>query len=208
MSEGQPSETGEPRSGLLKWALWGVAGIGVAAVVYIIAQATINPRQEMGLKSVAKGEMAKLTLSAEAGAAPVTSFLDKDGKPVRLADFKGKVVVLNVWATWCAPCILEMPTLAKLAAEYEGKPVAVVAVAIDGDRDADKAKAFIARNAPLVFYRDPKLKLPYDLKPPTSAMPTTVIFGKDGIERGRVLGPAEWSGKDAKAVIDKVLAEG
>jgi thiol-disulfide isomerase/thioredoxin len=162
----------------------------------------------MGLKSVARGEMAKLTLPAEAGSAPVTSFLDKDGKPVRLADFKGKVVVLNVWATWCAPCILEMPTLAKLAAEYEGKPVAVVAVAIDGDRDADKAKAFIARNAPLVFYRDPKLKLPYDLKPSTSAMPTTVIFGKDGVERGRVLGPAEWSGKDAKAVIDKVLAEG
>lgn len=208
MSEGQPSETGQPRSGLLKWALWGVAGIGVAAVVYIIAQATINPRQEMGLKSVAKGEMAKLTLPAEAGVAPVTSFLDADGKSVRLADFKGKVVVLNVWATWCGPCILEMPTLAKLQAEYEGKPVAVVAVAIDGERDADKAKAFIAKNAPLAFYRDPKLKLPYDLKPATSAMPTTVIFGKDGVERGRVLGPAEWSGKDAKAVIDKVLAEG
>ena len=208
MSEGQPIEAGEPRSGLLKWALWGVAGIGVAAVVYIIAQASLNPRQEMGLKSVAKGEMAKLTLPAEAGVAPVTSFLDKDGKQVRLADFKGKVVVLNVWATWCAPCILEMPTLAKLAAEYEGKPVAVVAVAIDGERDADKAKAFIAKNAPLAFYRDPKLKLPYDLKPQTSAMPTTVIFGKDGVERGRVLGPAEWSGRDAKAVIDKVLAEG
>lgn len=127
MSEGQPSETGKPSSGLLKWALWGVAGIGVAAVVYIIAQSTINPRQEMGLKSVAKGEMAKLTLPAEAGAAPPTSFLDKDGQPVRLADFKGKVVVLNVWATWCAPCLLEMPTLAKLAAEYEGQPVAVVA---------------------------------------------------------------------------------
>lgn len=208
MSEGQPIEAGEPRSSLLKWALWGVAGIGVAAVVYIIAQASLNPRQEMGLKSVAKGEMAKLTLPAEAGVAPVTSFLDKDGKQVRLADFKGKVVVLNVWATWCAPCILEMPTLAKLAAEYEGKPVAVVAVAIDGERDADKAKAFIAKNAPLAYYRDPKLKLPYDLKPQTSAMPTTVIFGKDGVERGRVLGPAEWSGKDAKAVIDKVLAEG
>ncbi len=208
MREGQPIEAGEPRSSLLKWALWGVAGIGVAAVVYIIAQASLNPRQEMGLKSVAKGEMAKLILPAEAGVAPVTSFLDKDGKQVRLADFKGKVVVLNVWATWCAPCILEMPTLAKLAAEYEGKPVAVVAVAIDGERDADKAKAFIAKNAPLAYYRDPKLKLPYDLKPQTSAMPTTVIFGKDGVERGRVLGPAEWSGKDAKAVIDKVLAEG
>jgi thiol-disulfide isomerase/thioredoxin len=208
MSEGQPSEAGKPRSSLLKWALWGVAGVGVAAVLYIIGQSSINPRQAMGLKSVAKGEMAKLTLSAEAGAAPATSFLDADGKPTRLADFKGKVVVLNVWATWCGPCVLEMPTLAKLAAEYQGQPVAVVAVSVDGDRDADKARAFIAKNAPLAFYRDPKLKIPYDLKPQTSAMPTTVIFGKDGMEKGRILGPADWSGKDAKAVIDKALAEG
>jgi thiol-disulfide isomerase/thioredoxin len=208
MSEGQPSEAGKPRSSLLKWALWGVAGVGVAAVLYIIGQSSINPRQPMGLKSVAKGEMAKLTLPAEAGAAPATSFLDADGKLTRLADFKGKVVVLNVWATWCGPCVLEMPTLAKLAAEYQGQPVAVVAVSVDGDRDADKARAFIGKNTPLAFYRDPKLKMPYDLKPPTSAMPTTVIFGKDGMEKGRVLGPADWSGKDAKAVIDKALAEG
>jgi thiol-disulfide isomerase/thioredoxin len=208
MSEGQPSEAGKPRPSLLKWALWGAAGIGVVAVVYIIAQASINPRQDTGLKSVAKGEMAKLTTPAEATAAPVTSFLDADGKPLRLADFKGKVVVLNLWATWCAPCKLEMPTLAKLAAEYQGQPVAVVAVSIDGERDADKARQFIAQNAPLAFYRDPKLKMPYDLKPATAAMPTTVIFGKDGIERGRILGPAEWASPDAKAVIDKVLSEG
>ena len=206
MSQGHEVE--KPKGGLLKLALWGVAGIGIAAVLYIIGQASLNPRQEMGLKSLAKGEMAKLTLPAQAGVAPVTSFLNSEGNLTRVADFKGKVVVLNIWATWCGPCILEMPTLAKLAGAYAGQPVAVVAVSMDGEREADKARTFIARNAPLVFYRDPKLKLPYDLKPSTSAMPTTVIYGKDGVERGRILGPAEWSGKDAKAVIDKLLAEG
>jgi thiol-disulfide isomerase/thioredoxin len=206
MSEAQDQEAGRPRSGL-KWALWGVALLGVAAVVYIIAQASLIPRQESGLAGVARGEMAKLALPKDAGPAPATSFLDADGKPTRVADFKGKVVVLNLWATWCGPCVLEMPTLAKLAAAYQGKPVAVVAVSIDGDRDADKARAFIASHAPLAFYRDPKLKLPYDLKPPTAGMPTTVIFGKDGVERGRLSGGADWSGKDAKAVVDKLLAE-
>ena len=206
MSEVRDQEAAKPRSGL-KWALWGVALLGVAVVVYIIAQASINPHGQTGLGGVAKGEMAKLTLPKDAGPAPATSFLDADGKPLRVADFKGKVVVLNLWATWCGPCVLEMPTLAKLAAAYQGKPVAVVAVSIDGDRDADKARAFIAGHAPLAFYRDPKLKLPYDLKPPTAGMPTTVIFGKDGVERGRLSGGADWSGRDAKAVIDQVLAE-
>jgi thiol-disulfide isomerase/thioredoxin len=208
MSEGQGDAAGKPRSSLLKWALWGVAGVGVAAVVYIIAQSSITPRQESGLKGVAKGEMAKLALPVEASAAPVETFLDAEGKPVRIADFKGKVVVMNIWATWCGPCVLEMPTLARLAAEYQGKPVAVVAVAMDGDREADKARAFITRNAPLAFYRDPKLKLPYALKPPSAVMPTTVIYDKTGAEKGRIQGPADWSGKDAKAVIDKLLAEG
>ncbi|HQT55412.1 MAG: TlpA disulfide reductase family protein [Phenylobacterium sp.] len=202
-----PEETSKPKSGLLKGALWGVALLGVAAVVYIMAQASINPRQTTSLKSLAKGEMAKLIFPAEAGPAPATSFQDADGKPVRLADFKGKVVVVNLWATWCGPCVIEMPTLAKLAAAYEGQPVAVVAVSVDGERDAEKARLFIAKHAPLVFYRDPKLKLPYDFKPAAVGMPTTVIFGKDGVERARLAGGADWAGPEARAVIDKVLAE-
>ena len=201
----------KPRS-ILTWALWGAALIGVAAVVYITAQSSTKPSGATapGKKpaAVQHSVAAKLEHPSDGALPPDYTFYDGTGKAMKIADFKGKVLVVNLWATWCGPCKIEMPQLAKLAAEYEGKPVAVVAVAIDGDRDADKAEAFIAKNAPLVFYRDPKLKLPYDLKPPTSAMPTTVIFGKDGVERGRVLGPAEWSGKDAKAVIDKVLAEG
>lgn len=205
---GEGGNGGEPRSGLLKRAIWGVAAVGVAAVVYIIVQASSNPAAHGDLKSVAKGEMAKLTVSPDATAAPATTFYDGEGKPFRIADFKGKVVVLNIWATWCGPCVLEMPTLAKLAAEYPTDKVMVVPVSVDGDREADKAKAFIAGHAPLTFYRDPKMKLPYDLKPASVGMPTTVIFDKDGVEKGRLMGGADWSGADAKAVIDKVLAAG
>lgn len=203
----QDHEAEKPKFSPLKWALWGVAGIGAAAFLYIMGQAAINPRQEMGLKSLAKGEMAKMILPATAGAPPATSFLDKDEKPTRIGDFRGKVTVVNLWATWCGPCVLEMPTLDKLAGAYKDQPFAVVTVSLDGDRQKDKASAFIAKFPNLAFYRDPKMKLPYDLVPPTSAMPTTIIYGKDGVEKGRIMGPADWSGPDAKAVIDKLLAE-
>lgn len=207
MSERSGEEAAKPKPNPLKLALWGVAGLGVAGVVYIIAQASINPQGASDLKHLAKGEMAKLSVPAEAMAAPATSFVDSTGKTTRIADFKGKVTVVNLWATWCAPCVLEMPTLAKLAASYEGKPVEVVAISIDNAEGADKAKAFIAKHAPLVFYHDPKMAMPFAVKPAAVGMPTTIIYGADGVERARVSGEADWSGKEAKAVIDKLLAE-
>lgn len=195
----------KPRGGFLNWALWGAALIGVAAVLYIIAQASIKPEQDDGLKAVARGEMKKLTAPLEATLAPTHAFYDAAGKPVRVSDFKGKVVVLNLWATWCPPCVAEMPTLAKLAQAYQGKPVAVVVVSVDQPKDVDKAKAFIAKHAPLGFYSDPEMKLPFAVKPPAAGMPTTIIYGTDGIERARLSSGADWSGPDARAVVDYVL---
>jgi thiol-disulfide isomerase/thioredoxin len=205
MSEGS-GET-KPKRDPLKLALWGVAGVGVAAVVYIIAQASINPQGEADLKRLAKGEMAKLTVPAEAASAPATSFVDAAGQAKRIGDFRGKVTVVNLWATWCAPCVIEMPTLAKLAASYQGQPVEVVAISIDRPDDEAKARAFIAKHAPLAFYHDAKMALPFAFKPAAAGMPTTIIYGRDGVERARISGEADWSGEDAKAVIDKVLAE-
>jgi thiol-disulfide isomerase/thioredoxin len=199
----------KPRGGVLTWALWGAALLGVAVVLYIIAQALSQPGQSTGgAKAVAKGEMGKLVVPADAAPAPANSFLDADGKELRIADFKGKVVVLNLWATWCAPCIIEMPTLARLQAAYAGKPVEVVAVSIDSPSAADKARQFIAQHAPLKYYADPNMKLPFALNPPAAGMPTTIIYGADGMERGRISGGADWSGPDAKAVIDEVLKTG
>lgn len=199
------SEAKPPR--LMKRALQMLAVFGLGVGIYVIAQACSKPAVQGGdLKSLAKGDMATLTVLAEAGPAPATSFVGPDGQPVRIADFKGKVVVLNLWATWCAPCVIEMPTLAKLAEAYEGQPVEVVAVSIDKPEGTDKAKAFIAKQVHLKFYQDPKMSLPFDVRPPAPGMPTTVIYGKDGVEKARISGEADWSTEDAKAVIDKVLA--
>ena len=202
----------KPRGGILKWALWCAALIGVAAVVYITTQSSTKPAIET---SVAKAPAAdvhdvarKLEHPSDGAPPPAYTFYDASGKAKTLADFKGRVVVVNLWATWCGPCKIEMPQLAALAASYDGKPVQVVAISIDKAEALAEAKAFIAGKAPLAFYNDPAAKLPWALKPPAAGMPTTVIYGKDGLERGRVSGEADWAGAGAKAVIDKVLAEG
>jgi thiol-disulfide isomerase/thioredoxin len=197
----------KPRGGVLTWALWGAAAIGVAGVVYIIGQSATKPPQPGGVAAAAAHSVAaKLKQVPGAGPAPDYAFVNGDGQPVKLADFKGKVVVMNVWATWCAPCVAEMPTLAKLQAEFAGKPVEVVAVSIDTDTDTAKAKQFMAKHEPLKFYQDKAMKLPFVLKPAAEGTPVTVIYGKDGVERGRVTGDADWSQPDAKAAVEKVLA--
>ena len=203
--------TANPRS-ILTWALWGAALIGVAAVVYITAQSSTKPTVAVGpVKAPAVAEhsvAAKLEHPSDGALPPDYTFYDGAGKATKIADFKGKVLVVNLWATWCGPCKIEMPQLAKLQAQYEGKPVQVVAISIDKAEALAEAKAFIAGKAPLTFYNDPAAKLPWALKPPAAGMPTTVIYGKDGFERGRVSGEADWAGGGAKAVVDKILAEG
>ncbi|HSV03812.1 MAG TPA: TlpA disulfide reductase family protein [Phenylobacterium sp.] len=200
----------KPRGGFLTWALWGAALIGVAAVLYIMAQASTKPAPEAPVASAPAAPThdvaRKLEHPADGQAAPAYAFYDAKGRKLTAAAFKGKVVVMNLWATWCAPCKIEMPTLARLARAYQGKPVAVVAVSIDKPEALKEARAFIAQQAPLAFYNDPDAKLPWALKPAAAGMPTTLILGKDGLERGRISGEADWSGPGAKAVIDKALA--
>ena len=204
----------KPKGGVLTWALWGAAAIGVAAVVYIIGQSMAKAPTRTAVATSAPVATApvthdvakKLEHVADGTAAPAYAFVDAAGHRVTAADFKGKVVIMNLWATWCAPCKLEMPTLAKLARTYAGKPVAVVAVSIDKPEAVNQAKAFIAQNAPLAFYNDAEAKLPWELKPPAAGMPTTIILGKDGLERGRISGEADWAGPGARSTIDGLLA--
>ncbi len=208
MSERPAPETSKPKGGLLTWALWVAALVGVAGAVYIIGQASTKTAPTVATVPVAEAGKAsfasKLSTPEAPTPAPDYAFYDSAGKPVKIADLKGKVVVLNVWATWCGPCKIEMPTLAKLAKAYEGQPVEVVAVSIDKPETAAAAKLFIAKNAPLGFYHDRDMKLPFKVNAP--GFPTTVIYGKDGNEAARVAGDADWTAQEPRAVIDKALA--
>ncbi len=132
-------------------------------------------------------------------AAPAFTFQDAQGKPVTLAAFRGKPLLLNVWATWCAPCVREMPTLDALAAK-SGSELTVLAVS--QDLEPAKVQPFLTerRLTHLAAYRDPDLQF-------TTAMglslPTTILYGANGKEIWRVTGGFEWVGAQA----DRLLAE-
>ena len=204
MSEVQPAKPGPD---LLKWAIRGAAVIGVAAVLYVIVSASIKPKGEADLRQFAKGELVKLVAPSSPSEPPTAVFTDADGKTMSLADFKGQVVVVNLWASWCAPCKLEMPTLARLQAAYQTQPVRVLAISVDRDVDLTLAKADIAANAPLTLYRDPGYKFAFGLKPTAAGFPTTIIFDKQGRERARLSGGADWNGKEARGMIEALLRE-
>ena len=177
-----------------------LAGAGLAAALYVIPGCSSNPAPG-DLKSLATGEMKSLTVDPPSPA-PATPFVDAAGKTHTLAEFKGKALVVNLWATWCAPCVQEMPTLAKLAAETRGQNVAILPISLDRVEDRANAEAFIARRPPLPFYNDPKFALAYAIKPPAQGLPTTILIDSTGMVRAHVAGAADWSGPDARRVVE------
>ena len=130
--------------------------------------------------------------------APPFAFKDAGGKTVTLAAFKGKPVLLNLWATWCGPCVKELPTLDALAKRETGK---LAVVALSQDMDAGKATAFLTERhlANLGGYTDASMRW---LPAVTANLPTSILYGADGKERWRVLGDRDW----ADAATAKELA--
>jgi thiol-disulfide isomerase/thioredoxin len=133
------------------------------------------------------------------------SFADAEGAAKSLSEWRGKVVLVNIWATWCVPCREEMPTLDKLQAALGGKDFQVVAVNIDRG-GIDKPKSFLAETgaAHLTLYTDPSGKLFSALK--AVGMPTTLLLDREGHEIGRLVGPADWGSPEALALIKAAIA--
>jgi len=208
MSEFQSErEEAARKLGPLKWVIGAALLIGVAAVLYVIVSASFKPAGVLDLKEFKKASLEKLEVPPEPRAAPTTVFTDMDGKPHTLADFKGQVVVMNLWATWCAPCKREMPTLAKLQAVYATQPVKVLPISVDRDSDVNLIQAEMAANPPLRSYRDPSYKISFELEPRAAGYPTTVIYDKQGRERARLAGDADWSSKEARGLVEALLSE-
>ena len=161
------------------------------------------------LKPLVHGEIAALTLSETPRRIPDLSFRDGEGKPVRLADFRGQSVLLNLWATWCIPCRKEMPALDRLQGQINGKDFAVVAVNIDTG-DPAKPHRFLSdvRIKNLAYYDDPSTNVFQELKRVGRAvgLPTSILIDRSGCEIGYLAGPAEWSSEEAITLIQAALA--
>ncbi|HEX9946781.1 MAG TPA: TlpA disulfide reductase family protein [Allosphingosinicella sp.] len=145
----------------------------------------------------------RLDRSRAGSAAPATAFEDPEGTPASLADFRGKPVLLNLWATWCAPCVAEMPTLDKLA-EREGERLKVLTISQDLD-GREKVEAFFARQGyrNLETWLDPQMALMSKLKADT--LPTTILYDARGREVWRVVGMEDWNSGRAAVLIRQGL---
>ena len=187
-------------------ALLLIGVIGGGGLLYANRHGGGKESASSDMAAYAKGSLAKLLTPAPTPA-PDYVFKDAAGRDVRFADFKGKVAVVNLWATWCAPCKIEMPTLAALAKHYEGRDdVAVVTISMDVDKAVPEARAFIADHPPLAYYADPKFQLPFEF-PGKGAMPQTILLDRRGNVRAVLTGEADWASDEAKALVEALLAE-
>jgi thiol-disulfide isomerase/thioredoxin len=194
------------------------AALVVLAGVYGIARLRTNPgdaacrpavKTAAAIAPLVHGEVAALSVAQAPFRVPDLAFKDADGHDRTLADWRGRTVLLNLWATWCVPCRKEMPTLDALQGDLGGDKFQVVAIDID-TRDPDKPIAFLKGIGVtrLAYFADRSAKVFQDLKLAGKAfgMPTTLLVDPSGCEIGTMAGPAEWSSPDGVKLVSAAIA--
>jgi thiol-disulfide isomerase/thioredoxin len=160
------------------------------------------------IRPLVTGEIAGVLVAEKQQMLPNLTFQAPDGKTMTLADMRGRMLLVNLWATWCAPCRKEMPALDKLQAELGGADFEVVTINID-QRNLDRPKTFLAEVGVtrLAYYADPSAKVFQQLRAVDRAvgMPTTLLIDANGCELAYLAGPAEWSSPEAMKLIRAAL---
>jgi len=198
----------------------GLAGVavglaGVYGISLLLGKSAVDPACRPAVEAAqriapfARGEVAAMTAAARPIRLPDMTFRDATGAERSLADWRGRTVLFNLWATWCVPCRKEMPALDELQAKLGGADFEVVAVNID-QRDPEKPRAWLKEVGieRLAYYADPSAKVFQDLRQAGKAwgMPTTILVDGAGCEIGTLAGPAEWASADAIKLVNAALA--
>jgi len=168
-----------------------------------------DPELLARLKPLARGEVAAMAVRDSATGLPEMGFVSAEGDAMTISDFAGQALLVNLWATWCAPCRAEMPALAELQSELGDDEFKVLAINIDTG-DVSKPEAFLEEIgvSNLGLYRDASMGVFNTLKREGVAfgLPVTLMIGKDGCMLGAMNGPAEWASEDAKVLIAALKA--
>jgi thiol-disulfide isomerase/thioredoxin len=193
--------------------------VAVAITIWFLlsnggAEARECPVQAAAAEAIgtaATGELAGLNGTGEGRGYSTLAFKDAKGAAKTIADFKGKAMLVNFWATWCIPCREEMPALDALAAKYNSDAFEVLTINLDpGDDGVTKGAAFLkdANLTHLPLYADGTLEAFKGLQQQAVAvgLPTTLILDENGCELAVLPGPAEWNTPDGYKVIDALLA--
>jgi thiol-disulfide isomerase/thioredoxin len=212
MSEKTPKAKGAKPPAQYVWLAALAALLAFAAVYVMVGRSDNDGRpsgapesaQGGGTSPLSKGAMTTFVLKTPPAPLPDVSFVNGEGKEASLKDFAGKVVLLNLWATWCAPCREEMPALDRLQKELGSDKFQVVALAVD-KAGLDGARKFLTENKieGLELYADPTARVGTELK--AIGMPTSILIDAQGREIGRLIGPAAWDSPEAKRLIEAYL---
>ena len=192
-----------PSSYLRKFALVAV-GLGLAYVLLSYLERGESQFTD-AIKSLAVGEMSELEVFTQPEMAPDVAVYDQNGDAMKLSDFRGSALVVNFWATWCAPCIHEMPSLDRLSAALSGRDIAIITVSLDREGfaaitpfydqlDLQHLPAFHDRAAGLA------------MKVGAVVLPTTIFIDKQGRMVARLAVPAKWDTPDAANLIERIAA--
>lgn len=169
------------------------------------AQCALKADALKALDAVTTGDVAAMRAAEKPISVAHIAFTGPDGKQMTLGDYKGKTLLVNLWATWCAPCREEMPALDKLEGEKGGNDFEVVAINIDTGSD-DKPKGFLSEIGikNLTLHRDASMSSFNELKRKNLAfgLPVTLLVDKDGCQIASMNGPAPWDSPDAKKLIE------
>jgi len=175
----------------------------LATILYTALAATANA-DVYTLEALRGGDMRKLQFHSEPKPTTEIAFIRADGSIGRLSDYHGKVVILNFWATWCAPCRKEMPELSALQSTLGGNNFAVLTIAT-GPNSPDKITAFFneIRIDNLPSHRDPRQTLAREMG--ILGLPATLLLDRSGQEIARLLGAANWHSDSALSIIQALI---
>lgn len=191
-------------------------GLAIAAWVWLgnagmARECPVQADKAAAIDAAAVGELAALNGTGEGRGYSTMAFKDAAGTAMTMADFKGKALLVNFWASWCVPCRKEMPALDAIATKYNSDAFMVLPINLDiGDGGLQKAQDFLDENnfANLPLYADNTFAAFERLKQQAVAigLPVTLVLDENGCELAVLQGPAEWQTPDGEAVVEALLA--
>ena len=217
MPQNQSENPASPKLVRFLPLLFLIGALGIAAVLWLsnasdssAEECSVSADTLASLEASIGGQMAALLVTGKGRGYSDLAFMDAQGNERTIADYAGKPLLVNFWATWCGPCREEMPALDALAAKYSSENFALLTIDLDlGDEGMDKAAAFLSDNdlPNLPLLGDPSFSAFDRLKANgvSLGLPTTLLLDASGCELAVLQGAAEWNSESAFAVIEKLI---